>query len=367
MKSSILFGILIFFVGLMPVCKSQNLLSHPESIIYDSLHYRYLVSNWPTGDIIQIDSNGNQSYFAQGVLAFNGLAIVGNVVYVGSDSLIRGFDLQSGSMVMDVHVTGFNNLNDVTADTSGNLYASDLYGTRIIKLNISTQNWWVFVDGNGISRPNGIFYDKPFNRILVCSYRYHSPIQAINLADSSVTTLTTTNLTHCDGITKDKYGRCYVTSTRRYIYRFDTAFSDPPELVYTNTCCPADISYNEAHNVIAIPLQSCDNWDTLTVDTSVGIGNDPASTSTDLMTIDKCFPNPAKDHTRIDFTLKKREKVTLSLYEAEGREQYTFMDEVKNQGSYSIDVDLTSITPGIYFVYLKVNSQAISKKLIIVK
>ena len=136
MKRTIIIGILIFCGSLITPCRSQNLLALPESIIYDSLHYRYLISNCQTGDIIQVDSNGNQSYFAQGVHAIQGLEIVGNVVYVGCDSLIRGFNLETGAMVMNVHVTGVSNLNDVTADTSGNLYTGDVFGTKIIKVNI---------------------------------------------------------------------------------------------------------------------------------------------------------------------------------------------------------------------------------------
>ena len=367
MKNSIRFTILILNLSLMPVCMSQNLLAYPESIIYDSLHYRYLISNWPTGDIIQVDSSGNQSYFVQGVMAFNGLEIVGNVVYVGCDSMIRGFDLESGSMVMDVHVTGFSSLNDLTADTMGNLYAGDLFGTSIIKVNISTQNWWVFVNGNGINRPNGIFYDKSCNRILVCSYRNHPPIQAISLSDSLVTTITTTNLTNCDGITKDRYGRYYITSGGEDIYRFDNAFSNPPVVVYSNSCCPADISYNPAHNVLAIPLQLCSSWDSVAIETPVGIVDSPTDISSGLVENTQCYPNPAKDYTRIDFVLKRKGKVNLTLCDISGKEFLLLLNEEKNPGTYSIKADLQSVNSGIYLISLKANTQVISKELTILK
>ena len=251
--------------------QSQNLLSWPESMIYDQSHNRYLISNYQTGDIIQIDSNGTQSYFVQGGNAIQGLEIVGNVVYVGAGQMVRGFDLESAEMVMDVSVTGVSNLNDVTADTSGNLYISDVFGTKIIKVRISDQTYSVFVDGQGISQPNGIFYDKPYNRILVCSYRANSPIQAISLVDTTVSTLATTNLSNCDGITKDTYGNCYVTSWyTNSIYLFDSTFSGTPRSVYHNSCGPADISYDREHGVLAIPLQPCNSWELLPVTPSDG-------------------------------------------------------------------------------------------------
>jgi sugar lactone lactonase YvrE len=241
---------------------SQNLLNIPESIIFNSTHCRYLISNYSSGDIVQVDSTGHQTYLVQQQgTNFQGLEIAGNVVYVGANQYIRGYDLENGQMVMNIQVPNVTNLNDVTADTSGNLYVSDVFGTKIIKVRISAQTYSVFVNGQGIDHPNGLLYDPSHNRVLVCSFRTNSPIQSINLADSTVTTLTNTTLSFCDGITMDRYGRYYVTSwTTIAIYRFDSVFSSPPYLFYQNSCGPADISYDRVHGVIAVPLQQCNTW-----------------------------------------------------------------------------------------------------------
>ena len=154
------------------------------------------------------------------------------MVYVGARTGVRGFDLTTGKMVMDVQVEGVSNLNDVTADENGNIYAGDVFGTKIIKIRLKDKSYSVFVDGKGIELPNGLFYDKTNKRILVCSFRTNSPIQAINIADSTVTTLTETKLSNCDGIVLDKYGRCYVSSWEtNSTYRFDKDFSQPPCIV----------------------------------------------------------------------------------------------------------------------------------------
>ncbi|MCX6227368.1 MAG: SMP-30/gluconolactonase/LRE family protein [Bacteroidia bacterium] len=245
-----------------PGSGGKNLLNKPESILFDEAHHRYLFSNYETGDIVQIDSTGKQSILVKDKGAIQGLVIVGNAVYVGARNSVRGFDLTTGEMVMNVAVPNVSNLNDVTADDAGNLYASDVFGTRIIKIRISDQSWSVFVDGQGIAWPNGIFFDRPNNRILVCSFRKNSPIQAINVSDSTVSTLAETTISNCDGITVDRYGRCYVTSwPTKSIYRFDKNFSNPPETFRTGTCAAADISYDRVHDALAIPLMLDNNWE----------------------------------------------------------------------------------------------------------
>ena len=346
--------------------KTQNLLNLPESIIFDVSHNRYLVSNYGTGDIIQIDSNNNQEYFIQNGRAIQGLEIVGNVVYAGCDSLVRGFDLETGNMVMNIPVTGVSNLNDITADTTGNLYLSDVFGTKIIKVNINSQSCWVFVEGDGILRPNGIFYDKPYNRILVCSYRTNSPIQAISCADSSVTTLTSTSISNCDGITKDNNGRCYVTSwNTRSIYRFDPDFNDPPETVYQNSCGPADISYDAFHNEIAIPLQLCNDWSVMQVTPPLS-GRGPGNHSgEDGFSFLRTFPNPANDKINIEFTLQQRSPVTIVITDIYGRDLAILFNEIRDPGKHQVIAGMEHMGLGIYFLSLKTYAGIIVERIMI--
>jgi len=253
------------------VTGDNNLLRYPESIIYDRAHKRYLLSCYLTGNIIQIDASGKQSVLAESKPPIQGLEIVGNAVYVGAQNSVRGFDLETGKLVMEVTIPDVSNLNDVTADDAGNLYAADVFGTKIFKIRIKDHSFSVIVDGKGIDQPNGIFFDKTNKRILVCSFRKNSPIQAVNLADSTVTTLANTSISNCDGIVLDKYGRCYVTSWETLsIYRFDKDFSNPPILFYSNTISPADISYDRVHDAIAVPLMLYNTYEIVPVDPPKG-------------------------------------------------------------------------------------------------
>jgi hypothetical protein len=355
---------LIFFI-ISSYCNSQNLLDLPESIIYDSSHYRYLISNYGTGDIIQIDSTGEQRPFVSNANAIQGLEITGNVVYVGAGQMVRGFDLETGQMVMDVHVNDVSNLNDVTADTSGNLYVSDVYGTKIIKIIISTGVYSVFVNGNGIIQPNGIYFDKPNNRLLVCSFRANSPIQAVNISDSTVSTIVNTNISLCDGITKDRYGNCYVTSwTNRSIYKYDSLFSGVPVMIYSNTCGPADISYDNYHDVIAVPLQLCNSWTAFSV--TIGIKkigeNIPA-----YFSLGQNYPNPFNPATNITFSISKGSYVKLIIYDTRGRELTQLVSEFLPAGNYSASWNALAFANGVYYYRLVTEDYSSTRKMVLIK
>jgi hypothetical protein len=71
----ILSFILTIIVCIPTICKAQ-LLSGPQKVVIDSERNRYLVSNYNTGSLVQIDSAGNQSYFVQAANFIDGLEIV---------------------------------------------------------------------------------------------------------------------------------------------------------------------------------------------------------------------------------------------------------------------------------------------------
>ena len=364
-KRALIFITTLFLFAISSNCYSQNLLNLPESIIYDSSHHRYLISNYGTGDIIQVDSAGNQTYFVMASNAIQGLEISGNVVYVGAGQMVRGFDLETGQMVMDVHVNDVANLNDVTADTSGNIYVSDVYGTKIIKVIISTGVFSVFVNGNGIIQPNGIYFDKANNRLLVCSFRANSPIQAVNLSDSTVSTVVNTNISLCDGITKDRYGNCYVTSwTTRSIYKYDSSFSGQPVLVYSNSCGPADISYDNFHNVIAVPLQLCNSWTTFSV--TIGIKRINENIPSDFF-LGQNYPNPFNPSTNITFSIPKGCNVKLIIYDSLGKELTQLVNEYLPAGNYTSVWDALSYADGIYYYRLVTKDYFSTRKMVLVK
>jgi len=325
--------VILFHISFSANCQYLNL---PESIVYDKSYSRYLVSNYGTGSLISIDENGNQSTFVSNMNATQGLCIIDTIVYVGCDSTVRGFNLNTGEQIMNLFIPNVVNLNDVTSDSDKNLYVTDVFGTKIIKVNPTLQSYSVFVNGQGIINPNGITYDSLNNRLLVCSYRENFPVQAIQLSDSSVSTLLYTNLDYSDGICIDKQGNVYFTSwTTKSIYKVNADFSSTPVIIYSNPGGPADISYDKTNDKIAIPLQLSNSVDFLDI-TTTSIYNMEKQLS-----ICKVFPNPSNGKLEVYSNIGDKISIfnmSANLIQSRISSEKIESFEINHSGSYIIQI-----------------------------
>ncbi len=81
----------------------------------------------------------------------------------------------------------------------------------------------------------------------------------------------------------------------------------------------------------------------------------------------QCHPNPAITMTTIDFSLRNTGNIQLFLSDFQGRKIKTLMDQEKKAGTYSIDVNLSYLCPGLYYISLITSSGSIGQTLIIVR
>ena len=360
--------LLTFFVLLVPNgAKAQNLLNLPESVVYDAPRNRYLVSNWGSGDIVQIDSAGKQSILIYNQQCFAGLQIVDNTLYVACrEHGVKGFDLTTGENTLDVMIPGATNINDITADSSGDLYVSYPTGGMVYKIYPSSQTYSVFADRD-LNTPNGIYYDGRHDRLLLVSYRYSSPVQAISLEDSTVSTVVATTLHNLDGLTSDHEGNFYVSSWHtNSVYRFDNAFLNPPELFSSHSDDPADIYFNMEDSILAVPLFFTHGIDFIPVQ-STAVEIVPVNAG-DTLTLLSSWPNPFHDSTAIRFALSKSTTVSMTVYDTHGRSMAHIMSGRYNAGIHTIEFDGSSLPVGSYWAHLTSSTGAHqTQKLLIIR
>ncbi|MCD4729267.1 MAG: SMP-30/gluconolactonase/LRE family protein [Bacteroidales bacterium] len=300
-------SLIITSLAICANCLSQNLLNNPESVVYDSLYNRYLVSNWGYGNIIEINVLRKQNYFNTELGQAAGLHIVGNVLYVassyGSNTGIIGIDLATGVVVFDVDIVEKKLLNDITSDTSGNLYITDCDADKIFKVRISDTTYSTFVK-SGLGYPNGILFDKPNNRLLVLNGELSGgPLIAVDLADTSLTTVVNTNLTAIDGLTTDQFGNFYFSSwTTDKVYRYAASFTNPPEVISSGHTNPADIFYNQLDDVLAVPNFHANIVDFIPI-THTGVVE--VECPPNDFRLKQNYPNPFNPNTIIEYFCRK--------------------------------------------------------------
>lgn len=243
---------------------AQNLLNGPQKIVIDIKRNRLLVSNANSGDLIQIDSIGNQTYFVQGADFIDGIEIVGDTIYgIGNNRKIKAYNLETKQLVLNLTLPGSpsNYLSSITYDSIGHLFISCPLLNEIYRMNIDNLSYWVFAKDNGLNKPNGILLEKEKNRIVVIDDSPNSKIHAINLSDSTISTLYTSALNSPDGIIRDKYGKHYIGGYYlQGIFHVDSEFNNDIELFYKGSTIVYP-TYDEKNNSILVTHYDSNKWE----------------------------------------------------------------------------------------------------------
>ena len=247
------------------VTVSDNLLNNPESAVYDSINSRYIISNWGDGAIVQIDSNGIQSYFStalQNKYKVAGLYIYGDTLLAASgDTLnsdstgkgLTGFNLTTGNIIFHIPILGIGLPNDITSDKNGVIYLTDYWSDKLYRIDYRTPSIMI---KEGLHYPNGILYDENNNRLIILSVGGEgAPLLSVDLKDTSLSIIIKTGLTGgTDGITMDREENFYVSEWEGdEIYKFDNNFTASPTPFSSGHNDPADIYYDKVNNILVVP------------------------------------------------------------------------------------------------------------------
>jgi hypothetical protein len=79
------------------------------------------------------------------------------------------------------------------------------------------------------------------------------------------------------------------------------------------------------------------------------------------------YPNPFNPTTRIDYQLPFDGNVSLKLFDVSGKEVMQLVNGQRSAGYYSLDINASSLSSGIYFYTISSNDFVSTKKLMLLK
>ncbi len=98
----------------------------------------------------------------------------------------------------------------------------------------------------------------------------------------------------------------------------------------------------------------------LTGEVEIGIPKDFA--------LNQNYPNPFNPSTVISFDLPYDSKVSLSIYDMRGRRVSVLIDNQQKQANYySVPLNASSLSSGVYFYELRTDKESLTKKMTLVK
>ncbi len=191
-----------------------NNLPRLESVILDQkrdLLYVSVQNEQEPGDgyIAKLSLDGNilNPQFAMGLNEPKGMTIVDDKLYVGDLFDLVEIDLETGNILNTYTNEKIRYLNDVTSDSQGNVYVSDMHASSIYKLD-PNKNLTLWYDSPEIESANGLLIDG--DDIIIGGWGYFTDGKAINagigklhkmnLKTKELLTITPEPLGNLDGI-----------------------------------------------------------------------------------------------------------------------------------------------------------------------
>ncbi|MFX0207061.1 MAG: T9SS type A sorting domain-containing protein [Candidatus Hodarchaeota archaeon] len=105
-------------------------------------------------------------------------------------------------------------------------------------------------------------------------------------------------------------------------------------------------------------------WDSV----ATSIGEDKKQNSPNRYELYANYPNPFNPSTKILYSILNSSLVTLKIYDIQGREIQTLVNEFQQANSYSVDFNASKLSSGIYFYSLQVGDDFLdTKKMLLMK
>jgi sugar lactone lactonase YvrE len=378
----------LFFVALFIInIVFAQAYNNPESVVYDPTNDCYYVSNKGDGNIIKVDANNTntKSYLNTDLSSVRGLCFIGDQLIAAADEGVVFISLPGGAINKTVPIVGMVFLNDVTWDNTEVIFISDPGAGKIYKLIIS-DNYSYETLADGLTSPNGLYWDGDNSRLIFVPMINNAPIMAVNMGDRTVSQIRQTSLHQPDGITRDMFGNYYISYWgQNSVYRFTGDFSGDSKLVSSQHSGPADIFFRELTSTgkVKNSTESKSNTGILVVPNfnshTVEFIELTELTSSDVnysipedFQLHQNFPNPFNPTTTIFYDVSKESNVKISVFDLLGREIVTLVDQIEPVGNRSINWDGRDYTgslvnSGVYIYQVEAEGFLQTKKMVLLK
>jgi len=239
------------------VWETDTLMTTAECIIYDKNRDLIYVSNinegpWEkdgNGFLSKLDTDGNivDLKWVEGLDAPKGLAIFKGSLFVNDIDQLIEIDIEKGKIKSRTKIGGDPNLNGLTVDDSGVLYASGSKNFKIYRIEKGLVE--IFVEGD-LGRPNGIYSEK--DRLLMLTNQTNK-LMAIDKVSKEITMLAD-SLGHADGIVQIGDGSYIVSNWKGQLFYLSSSMDKTVILdTTTDEINAADIEFIQEKNLVLVP------------------------------------------------------------------------------------------------------------------
>jgi sugar lactone lactonase YvrE len=244
--------------------KTEKSFKIPESIVIDAVRDCFYVSNYdgytPSNNKgiqsvskVTLDGKGLNLKWASGLNNPTGMIISGDRLFVVERRNLVEIDLDSGQIVKRYPVPQPVFLNDVAADSSGNLYISDSNKHVIYRFSDGVIAEWI--KDEAIKNPNGLHV---LGKRLIVGNNGDNCVKAIHLESKKIVTITNLGPGIIDGIQSDTQGNLFVSHWEGKIYRISPEGEVEKLLdISVPKTNIADFAYFEDRGLIVIPTFTC--------------------------------------------------------------------------------------------------------------
>lgn len=243
----------------------------PESAFYDAKRKLIFVSN-VDGQPNEKDGKGSISILSadgkvvnpawqSGLNAPKGLAMVGERLYVADIDTLRVFDVMNGRQMASYVVPEAKFLNDVTADSAGNVYVSDMLDDAIYRLAGDEFSLWL--KDAALQAPNGLLAEE--GRLVVGAWGVMTEgfatevpghLKSVDLESKAIVSMGSgESLGNLDGVESDGRGGYFVSDWfSGGLFRIKA--SGEAEKLLTLEQGSADIGVIPAKNLVLVPMMN---------------------------------------------------------------------------------------------------------------